>query len=293
MVLIVQESDKAIPDDNANGGTITFSFVEPVYLEMLHIMDIDDHKTVSMEVTKSDGSVVPFVTSDTGDNGVFPIGIDVNDVVALAVIFPSSGAVADVRYYQCPEAAGTATPTDSPPVATPVATPEPTPEPLVLTSEPTDSPPTDDYACPCIVLDFDDLPAGEYVTDQLEDDYYVTIRAFGGYSPGGAGRVFDTSNPGTTANGDPDLGSPNSACPGGGPGVGAGGAPGMPFSNCDPLSNVLIIQESDKPQPDDNVYGGTLRFTFTEPVSLDQVSILDIDDHDVVKLGVRFFGSNQ
>jgi hypothetical protein len=130
-------------------------------------------------------------------------------------------------------------------------------------------------------LDFNTLAPGQYVTDELEGAWGVTINAVddggSGYTPGGAARVFDTNNPGTSGSGDPDLGSPNESCSGGGPGVGAGGADGSLYENCIPLNNVLIIQESDKAEWDDSKHGGYIEFIFTDKVYIQELAILDID----------------
>ena len=145
-------------------------------------------------------------------------------------------------------------------------------------------------------LDFDGLTRGEYVTDNLRAEFGVVIRAepkgSKGYAPGGAARVFDTANPGGS-DGDPDLGSPNENCEGGGPGVGLGGGPDAPFPNCDPLGNVLIIQESDKETPDDSATGGTIVFDFMLPVAVEEISIMDIDDGKLVKVEVSLSCENR
>lgn len=88
-------------------------------------------------------------------------------------------------------------------------------------------------------------------------------------------RIFDTGNPGVSSTDrDPDLGSPNEACPGGGPGVGNPGGPNQPGENCDFLGNALIIQESNKEATDDAQYGGKFIFTFAEPVDLGYIGFL-------------------
>ena len=66
---------------------------------------------------------------------------------------------------------------------------------------------------------------------------------------GGVGtlpRLFDTFNPRgpNGSGGDADLGSPNESCPVPGPGIGQGGALGEIGENCEPLGNVLIVQEA-------------------------------------------------
>ena len=103
---------------------------------------------------------------------------------------------------------------------------------------------------------------------------------------GGVGdrpRLLDSANPrceGDTG-GDPDLGAPNKKCTPSGPGRGVGGNPGKPGENCDPLGNVLIIQEpsSDHTCPDDNQDGGMIVFEFVEPAEIVYaMGFLDIDE---------------
>lgn len=143
-------------------------------------------------------------------------------------------------------------------------------------------------------LNFDSLHAGEYVTTQLKAEFGVTVQATlsdgasSGFTPNNAARVFDTTNPLADApNDDLDLGSPNEGCRGGGPGVGAGGAPGSPYENCVPLGNVLIIQEEDTAEPDDNSAGGFLTFRFSDNVFVKTVTLFDIDDHGQAFVEVR------
>lgn len=65
-------------------------------------------------------------------------------------------------------------------------------------------------------------------------------------------RLFDTENPRCEdGGGDPDLGAPNKACTPPGEGVGEGGTPDGNGPNCDPLGNVLIVQEPGTSCPDD------------------------------------------
>ena len=110
-----------------------------------------------------------------------------------------------------------------------------------------------------------------------------------GYAPGNKPRIFNTANPGENdAVGDPDLGSPNSQCDGGGVGEGEGGGPvywkdnkkhDNPGANCVPLGPVLIIQESDKDAPDDNTHGGTILFQTSKDgrfITLDEIGLLDM-----------------
>ena len=133
-----------------------------------------------------------------------------------------------------------------------------------------------------VTVDFNTFPngtstnGGEYVDEEWLD-YGFTLTASGGLS--NKPRLFDTSTPGTNKFGDPDLGSPNKRCSPSGPGKGEGGEPGSPGANCEPLGNVLIIQEENtRPDiPDDNVDGGIITFHFDKPQRVAKIGLLDID----------------
>ena len=86
--------------------------------------------------------------------------------------------------------------------------------------------------------------------------------------------IFDSAHP---TGGDIDLGTPNQDF--GGPGIGVGGRAGQPGENKLSLGKILIISEdANSANPDDNAGGGTLIFTFDQPVNVYQVQILDIDE---------------
>lgn len=94
----------------------------------------------------------------------------------------------------------------------------------------------------CKHIDFSTKKEGDWIRyDYLDDGVEITVYpgdnledgGTGGYAPNNQAHIFNTSNP----VGDPDLGSPNALCPGGGPGYGIGGAPGMQGENCYPIGS--------------------------------------------------------
>ena len=164
--------------------------------------------------------------------------------------------------------------------------------------------------CGCKVLDFSrdgqGLPIvgtpyvdkAEY-SDSLGVRIYVNLPIVNdrtlGYAPSKKSRIYDTRQyVYDDRTGDKDLGSPNQACPGGGPGVGDGGGPFLkdnedsndektpnPGANCDPQGNALIIQESNKDFADDSLHGGEIVFSFVKgPVTLRHVTVMDIGQWD-------------
>lgn len=123
------------------------------------------------------------------------------------------------------------------------------------------------------------IEKGRYVQDE-----WITL-GLTLFAEGGVGtlpRIFDSSDPGgkpQSACGDADLGSPNQACPGGGPGEGVDGEPGKPGENCIAHGNLLIVQEPGETCPDDNVDGGiiTLDFPYGGGQYVKEIGLLDID----------------
>jgi hypothetical protein len=86
--------------------------------------------------------------------------------------------------------------------------------------------------------------------------------------------IFDSAHP---TGGDTDLGAPNRDF--GGPGVGSGGSAGRPGENSLPQGKVLILSEDkDSNDPDDNAGGGTIIATFDEPLRVDSIALLDIEE---------------
>jgi hypothetical protein len=134
------------------------------------------------------------------------------------------------------------------------------------------------------VIDFNTDGAGNfispntYVRRQWESTHGMQVRVQlrdGGYSPYDRARILDTSNPGT----EPHLGSPNIACPGGGPGIGSGGSPANENGeNCASQGNVLIVQESNSTEAHANPGGGVIVFQFDSPTPVGYIGLMGIVD---------------
>jgi hypothetical protein len=139
--------------------------------------------------------------------------------------------------------------------------------------------------CPPKKCDFNSLLANVYLTNatqaqRLLTDCGLTVSAVKGTTIQKV-NVFDSSRPTTSnPNNDPDLGTPNRDCPGGGPGIGNGGKRSSPWPNCVSQGNLIIIQDPNKPPglANDNQYGGCITFEFTNPVQMVDMGILDLDE---------------
>ena len=121
-------------------------------------------------------------------------------------------------------------------------------------------------SCDPVTVDFDKDASGTDLSPPLCVEYEWASLGLTLFAEGGEGSLpclFDTANPRKEkTGGDPDLGAPNNYCTPPGPGRGDGGRPGEPGENCDPLGNVLIIQEPGIDVPDDNRDGGLLTLDF-------------------------------
>jgi hypothetical protein len=173
-----------------------------------------------------------------------------------------------------PVKSGTDRPTKKPTVKVPTALP-PTMMPIPYRTD-----------CEMTILNFEGRPRGEYITNQFYTTHGVTISARswdGGYTPSGAARIFDTSNPGTygfdgeETDGNPALGSPNESCDPPGPGIGSGGKKGSDFENCESLGNMLIVQSDIKATPEDHKRRGEITFKFAYPAYLESAQLIDND----------------
>ena len=99
-VLVVQESNKVCPDANQSGGTLTFSFDNPVLLSDIGLMDVDESGQ-RMKFTYADGVAETFTYAGFGDNAVQRVLASKFNVKKVEIIFPGSGAITEINF--CPE----------------------------------------------------------------------------------------------------------------------------------------------------------------------------------------------
>jgi hypothetical protein len=195
---------------------------------------------------------------------------------------------------------------DPPPSAAPSAAPSPAPTAVPSVSP---SPPPVKIGVFC---DFSTLVAGVPLTnsDQAER-LRKTCKMSVTPSDTTAGTVysnppiniFDSGKSILKEGDDPDLGAPNRAC--GrivngqtGPGRGRGGKPLIsvdgqlvdnPYKNCEPLGNLLIIQNGDisvEEKANDSRFGGCMNFEFNgSRVNLIDFGVLDVEEE--IEITVR------
>jgi len=252
-VLIIQEpGTNGVPDDNVDGGLIAFTF-SPVaeYVKEIGLLDVDYKTSISVLYVPDDGSfdedtiTVPI----KGDNSYQVVPINSERVRQIVLRTERSLAVTSLSFCYTTK--------------------------VVMT--------------PCnelVTVDFNTdangnaIEAGRYVEDEWLS-LGMTLQAEGGENT--LPRILDSADPGgetKRACGDSDLGTPNEKClKNPGPGRGIGGEPGSLGENCEPLGNVLIVQEPGSDCPDDNVDGGIITFGFSYPDGqyVKEIGLIDID----------------
>jgi hypothetical protein len=155
-----------------------------------------------------------------------------------------------------------------------------------------------------IRCDFSTLTPGVPLTDasqaqKLREACYMTAQSYGSNHI----NVFNSSDiPESYSNTDlASLGSPNRNCPNKGPGRGRGGWPTVRrggqkvqnrYANCNPLGNLLIIQNEDGDatlEANASPSGGCMYFSFFQrPATLNGIGLLDIEEGATVEVS---FGS--
>ncbi|CAB9518686.1 expressed unknown protein [Seminavis robusta] len=305
-ILIVDENGPDKPPDDAVGGNIYFKFDNPIILESGHFLDVDGYEETFIIAKFCDGGQVKRDVDKLGDNGYGKLDLSdiTKPVCEVEVEFSGSGSFSSLEYdycaqcepVECPGSGVMVTPTDYP-----ACTPE----------CPSDRSPGPDPVCIDKVMDFEGLDRGTYVTNQFKDDFGATISCKGGKD--NSCRIFDTAIPyghwpsgscrtsecslSSCSNkngcGDPDLGAPNRKCPDGGPGSGGGGEPGKKYENCQPLGNVLIVDENGPGKPPDDAVGGNIYFKFDNPIVLASGHFLDVDDYEETFIIAKFCDGGQ
>jgi Flp pilus assembly protein TadG len=99
-VLIVQENSTGVPDDNANGGKLIFSFNYGVNIDDVEILDVDDYAGAGTVKAYSDAAGATLIATGKmlglGDNSMQIVKLSAAAVRRLEVDLPAGGAVASV-----------------------------------------------------------------------------------------------------------------------------------------------------------------------------------------------------
>ena len=267
VVEVVNAQDENCPGDNQ--FLIKVKNVDPIILDILHTIECEIIEESSLELTGlCDNGVVEFALKNTGvgpmleagEYIIYKDGVQSGDVVSFQL---DAGEQIDLEILAEDQI-----------IKMVVDYGE-----THLESEIADCLPP---VIECYTIDFNELTTGEILDDQYYDAYGLTISANNDKSghPDEA-IIFDSADP---TGRDFDLGTPNEDFSG--PGVGDGGETGEAGENNIELSKVLIIAEDIEDDdndgfvddPDDEASGGSIYFKFENPVTMNSIHILDIEE---------------
>ena len=99
VLIISEDGDSSDPDDDARGGTFTFTFDEPVTLNHLELLDIDSNEQGGSVITvTSNLETTSFTIPALGDNSLQLLPINIENVTEFVVDFVSSGAISEIKF---------------------------------------------------------------------------------------------------------------------------------------------------------------------------------------------------
>lgn len=115
VLIISEDGDSNDPDDEADGGTIIFTFDQPTRVDEIVILDIDESTAGEITAFDGGGSQIGSIgmASNLGNNSVQTVSLGFRDVRRLEVHFPGSGAVAGLNFCVDPVACSPKTFKDS------------------------------------------------------------------------------------------------------------------------------------------------------------------------------------
>jgi len=100
MILIISEDgDSSDPDDDAQGGTLTFDFDTPQFIDNVTLLDIQTNNATVEFFTTAGVSIATLSVPNGGNGNIVNVIADIDNVSSMEVYFPNSGAVVDFCTY--------------------------------------------------------------------------------------------------------------------------------------------------------------------------------------------------
>ena len=103
LLIISEDADQSDPDDDAAGGTLTFTWDEAVTVDTVTLVDIDSNEaggSVALFFDANGGLISSVSIPALGDNSIQTIDINVDNVARMDINLVSSGAVAELVFRQ-------------------------------------------------------------------------------------------------------------------------------------------------------------------------------------------------
>ncbi|MEM6455910.1 MAG: SdrD B-like domain-containing protein [Acidobacteriota bacterium] len=101
VLIISEDRDSSDPDDNANGGTLIFTFDGPAFVETVGLHDVDNNPATVRAFDASGNLILQRSAPGVGNNGIQTVEVNAGGVRRLEVHFPDSGAVTHIDFASC------------------------------------------------------------------------------------------------------------------------------------------------------------------------------------------------
>ena len=95
ILIISEDGDSSDPDDDASGGTFTFDFDTPQYIEDIGFLDIENPNGTVRLFDANSNLIQTLSIPTTGDGGAANLIINTEDISSMEVELMTSGAVTD------------------------------------------------------------------------------------------------------------------------------------------------------------------------------------------------------
>jgi hypothetical protein len=94
--VISEDNNSANPNDNATGGTLTFTFNAAIQMDEVHLLDIDSSGSY-IKLYGANGMVLKNVAiPNRGDNSFQVVALNATAVRKMEIVLAGSGAVAAI-----------------------------------------------------------------------------------------------------------------------------------------------------------------------------------------------------
>ena len=101
ILIISEDADTSDPDDRAAGGTLIFTFDNPVVLDRINLLDIDGGETATIRLFDADGnSIQQQVINGSGNGQAFSVDLSAVGVSSMEVEFSASGAITELIFCE-------------------------------------------------------------------------------------------------------------------------------------------------------------------------------------------------
>ncbi|NEN91781.1 MAG: hypothetical protein F6K48_23905, partial [Okeania sp. SIO3H1] len=97
ILIISEDGDSSDPDDNADGGVITFDLDNPVDFNSINFVDIEESGG-EVRTTDADGNITTTSIPAPGNGSLQTLNINDNDVVKIEVDLVGSGAISGLDF---------------------------------------------------------------------------------------------------------------------------------------------------------------------------------------------------